>query len=236
MKQKLIYIAVAVSFFCNVVFMAVFLMDKVYGDGSSDTPEQKDDLFADPIKRKQQAELIIKKLVCDQLYYPNTYDPVSTEVDSAFYGPLLDGDCIVAACDIINLKKEYASAKSSYEHNDWTIRFHGNPSGPFLENERKARKESSEKMTELEKKIAEKESIIKNRDDSHDGEFAGWWAVHKYRAANGSGQVSFSYWGFLLNKDMSNYIIRHDLNDNSDANLAAIKNIIEPLLLSNEEN
>ena len=26
--------------------------------------------------------------------------------------------------------------------------FHGNPSGPFLENERKARKESSEKMAE----------------------------------------------------------------------------------------
>lgn len=235
MKQKLIYIAIAVSLLCNVVFMAIFLMDKFSeGNSASIKLDVKNDSLTDPMQRQQRAEAIIKKLVCDQLYYPNTYDPVSTKVDSAFFCPIIDGECVSAAYEIIKMQAEYESEKSSYEQNDWTIRFHGNPSGPFLENEIKARKESSERMAELKKKIAEKENIIRNRDSSHDGEFAGWWVVHKFRSANGNGQVSFTHRGFLLNKDMSNDILSHSLEDNDNGNMNKINNVIEALLEDKE--
>lgn len=231
MKQKLIYIAIAISLLCNVVFIVFFLMDRCSGNPSSlDETEIKNEPLADPIQRQQRAETIIKKLVCDQLYYPNTYDPVSTKVDSAFFCPIIDGECVSAAYEIIKMQAEYESEKSSYEQNDWTIRFHGNPSGPFLENERKARKESSEKMAELKKKIVEKENIIRNRDVSHDGEFVGWWVVHKFRSANGNGQVSFTHRGFLLNKDMSSDILSHSLEDNDNGNMNKINNVIEAIL------
>jgi hypothetical protein len=237
MKQKLIYIAIAISLLCNVVFMVFFLMDRCSGNPSSSAESViKNDPLSDPIQRQQQAEKIIRKLVCDQLYYPNTYDPVSTKVDSAFYCPIIDGKCVSAAYDILKMQEEYESAKSTYEQNDWEIRFHGNPSGPFLEHQRKARKESSEKMADLKKKIAEKEEIIRNRDKSHDGEFVGWWAVHKFRAANGNGQVSFTYRGYLLEKDMSNYILYHNLDDNDNGNMNNINQVIEAILKDAESN
>ena len=78
--------------------------------------------------------------------------------------------------------------------------------------------------------LREKENIIRNRDASHDGEFVGWWVVHKFRSANGNGQVSFTHRGFLLNKDMSSDILSHSLEDNDNGNMNKINNVIEAIL------
>lgn len=87
-------------------------MDRCSGNPSLlDETEIKNEPLADPIQRQQRAETIIKKLVCDQLYYPNTYDPVSTKVDSAFFCPIIDGECVSAAYEIIKMQAEYESEK-----------------------------------------------------------------------------------------------------------------------------
>lgn len=226
------------AFFCNVIFMIVFLADRV-SIGSKDNSDNRKavlDSIANPVQRKSIAEKVVRKLVCDYLYYPSSYDPVETKVDSAFYGYLLDYDCINAAVELMDLRESYESAKETYENCDWTIRFHGNPSGPFLEHERKQRAESAKEMKELKEKISNAESIIKNRNTSKDGTFAGWVITHRYRAANSNNEVSFGNVLYVLDQQMTDkYLVRYSLEDSDSKNINAISKVIKDLLYENNE-
>lgn len=176
--------------------------------------------------RRETAETMAKKLVCENLYYPESYDPVSTSVDSVFYSYLTDADCLNAAVELIDLRNAYEAAKSTYEENDWTIRFHGNPGGAFLEHERKARAEASAEMKELQPKIESQQQIIRNRSTAKDGEFFGWQVIHRYRASNSAGVVSFGNVLFVLDPTMTQCYYRFSL-DEDEKNLKNIRTTIE---------
>ena len=176
--------------------------------------------------RQETAKTMAKKLVCESLYYPDSYDPVNTTVDSVFYNYLTDADCLNAAVELIDLRNAYEAAKSSYEDNDWTIRFHGNPGGAFLEHERNARAEAASEMKELQPKIERQQEIIRNRSTARDGEFIGWQVIHRYRASNSAGVVSFGNVLFVLDSTMSQCYLRFSL-DEDEKNLKSIRTVIE---------
>ena len=223
MKKNIINIVLTLSVLTNV-FVLVYLF--VHSD-ERPSEEVKSSVLIDSEKRLEMAKTTVRKLVCDDLYYPNSYDPVNTTVDSVFYSYMTDEKCINAAIKLINLRDSYNSAEANYEDNDWTIRFHGNPKGPFLERERNARAESAKKMKRLSKEIKEEELIIKNRDSSNDGKFSGWQVVHKYRASNSKGVVSFGNVLFVFDPQMKQCYYRFSLDDNGNKSLVAIKNVIE---------
>lgn len=62
---------------------------------------------------------------CDDLFYPNSYDPVKTSVDSVFYGPLTDTQCVNAAVELIDLRSQYSNAEYSYNEAVDQINFFG---------------------------------------------------------------------------------------------------------------
>lgn len=223
MKKKIIYIVLALSVFTNVfVLFNLFIP-------SDERPleEVKTSVLMDNEKRLEMAKSAVRKLVCDDLYYPNSYDPVTTTVDSVFYSYMTDKVCIDAAIKLIDLRNSYSSAKASYEDDDWHIRFFGNQKGPFLERERNGRAESAKEMKRLSKEIKEEQLRIKNRNLSRDGEFIGWQVVHKYRASNSNGVVSFGNVLFVLDPQMKQCYYRFSLDDNGDKSIVAIKNVIE---------
>lgn len=220
MKNNVLYVVLAVSVVINIVLLCVFLPQNCSGkkdDGSA---------FSNTEIRQENATEMAKKLVCENLYYPESYDPVITTVDSVFYNYLTDADCLNAAIRLIDLRNEYKSAKSSYESNDWTIRLHGNPSGAFLEHEKNARAEASSKMQELQPKIEKQQEIIRNRNTERDGEFIGWQVFHRYRASNSAGVVSFGNVLFVLDPTMKQCYYRFSLDDD-DKNLKSIRTTIE---------
>ena len=220
MKNNVLYVVLAVSVVINIVLLCVFLPKNCSGkkdDGSA---------FSNTETRQEAAAEMAKKLVCENLYYPESYDPVNTTVDSVFYNYLTDADCLNAAIKLIDLRNEYESAKSSYESNDWTIRFHHNMSGPFLEHEREAKAEASAKMKELQPKIESQQQIIRNRSTAKDGEFFGWQVIHRYRASNSAGVVSFGNVLFVLDPTMSQCYYRFSL-DEDEKNLKNIRTTIE---------
>ena len=223
MKKKIIYIVLALSVFTNVfVLFNLFIP-------SDERPleEVKTSVLMDNEKRLEMAKSAVRKLVCDDLYYPNSYDPVTTTVDSVFYSYMTDKVCIDAAIKLIDVRNSYSSAKASYEDDDWHIRFFGNQKGPFLERERNGRAESAKEMKRLSKEIKEEQLRIKNRNLSRDGEFIGWQVVHKYRASNSNGVVSFGNVLFVLDPQMKQCYYRFSLDDNGDKSIVAIKNVIE---------
>lgn len=219
-RNILLYTVLAVSVVINIVLLCVFLPK------SCSSKEDDGSAFSNAEIRQEAAAEMAKKLVCENLYYPESYDPVNTTVDSVFYNYLTDADCLDAAIKLIDLRNEYESAKSSYESNDWTIRFHGNPSGAFLEHERNARAEASAKMQELQPKIERQQEIIKNRNTSKDGEFIGWQVIHRYRASNSAGVVSFGNVLFVLDPTMKQCYYRFSLDDD-EKNLNSIRTTIE---------
>ena len=220
MKKSILYLVLAASVVVNIVLLCVLLPK------SCSSKEDKGPDFSNKEILQETAEAMAKELVCENLYYPNSYDPVNTTVDSVFYNYLTDVDCLNAAVELIDLRNAYEAAKSSYESNDWTIRFHGNPGGAFLEHERNERAEAAAEMKELQPKIERQQEIIRNRSTARDGEFIGWQVIHRYRASNSSGVVSFGNALFVLDPTMSQCYLRFSL-DEDEKNLKSIRTVIE---------
>lgn len=220
MKKNILYIVLVASVVVNVVLLCLFLSKSCY------SKDNKGPDFSNLEFRQETAEAMAKKFVCENLYYPESYDPVNTTVDSVFYNYLTDADCLNATVQLIDLRNAYKAAKSSYEDNDWTIRFHGNPGGAFLEHERNARSAASAEMKELQPKIERQQEIIRNRSTARDGEFIGWQVIHRYRASNSAGIVSFGNVLFVLDSTMNQCYLRFSLDDD-EKNLKSIRAIIE---------
>ena len=220
MKKSILYLVLAASVVVNIVLLCVFLPK------SCSSEEDKGPDFTNKEILQETAETMAKKLVCENLFYPDSYDPVNTTVDSVFYNYFTDVDCLNAAVELIDLRNAYESAKSDYENNDWKIRFHRGADGTFLEPFRNARTVASEKMKELQPKIERQQEIIRNRSTARDGEFIGWQVFHRYRASNSSGVVSFGNVLFVLDSTMSQCYLRFSLDDD-EKNLKSIRTVIE---------
>lgn len=228
MKKNLLYIALAFSMLINVAVLCVLLKGNISSTTKEEESPKEVSPFADYNKRQTAAENAVRRYVCENLYYPNSYDPVSTKVDSVFYNYLTDEDCVKAAFELIDLRKSYESAKDTYDENVNNIKVFGG-SGVFRDHTINRDKAAAE-MKDLKPKIEKREAIIKNRDSSMDGKFIGWQVIHRYRASNSNGVVSFGDVLYVLDPEMNQYYFRYSLEENDNKNLKTIKRIIEELL------
>ena len=224
--KKPIYICLVISIILNVL-LAIFLLAKCNNNTAS--PEMSISQEEIMRNRQQKAETLVRKLVCENLYYPNTYDPVKTTIDSVFYGPLTDGNTVQAAFELIELQDEYNSQKNKYDYAVDQIKFFGR-TDLGTNHWGKDRDNAKSKMNEIQTKIEKKQNIIKNRDTSNDGNFIGWQIIHRYRAANSEGVVSFGDVLYVVNPELNEYYFRYSLDDNNSKNLKNIRDIIETTL------
>lgn len=212
----------------NVAVLCVLLKGNISSTTKEEESPKEVSPFADYNKRQTAAENAVRRYVCENLYYPNSYDPVSTKVDSVFYNYLTDEDCVKAAFELIDLRKSYESAKDTYDENVNNIKVFGG-SGVFRDHTINRDKAAAE-MKDLKPKIEKREAIIKNRDSSMDGKFIGWQVIHRYRASNSNGVVSFGDVLYVLDPEMNQYYFRYSLEENDSKNLKTIKRVIEELL------
>lgn len=228
MKKNLLYIALAFSMLINVAVLCVLLKGNISSTTKEEESPKEVSPFADYNKRQTAAENAVRRYVCENLYYPNSYDPVSTKVDSVFYNYLTDEDCVKAAFELIDLRKSYEFAKDTYDENVNNIKVFGG-SGVFRDHTIN-RDKAAAVMKDLKPKIEKREAIIKNRDSSMDGKFIGWQVIHRYRASNSNGVVSFGDVLYVLDPEMNQYYFRYSLEENDNKNLKTIKRVIEELL------
>ena len=212
----------------NVAVLCVLLKGNISSTTKEEESPKEVSPFADYNKRQTAAENVVRRYVCENLYYPNSYDPVSTKVDSVFYNYLTDEDCVKAAFELIDLRKSYESAKDTYDENVNNIKVFGG-SGVFRDHTIN-RDKAAAVMKDLKPKIEKREAIIKNRDSSMDGKFIGWQVIHRYRASNSNGVVSFGDVLYVLDPEMNQYYFRYSLEENDNKNLKTIKRVIEELL------
>lgn len=228
-KNKIIYAILAVSIIFNVLLLGILLGKNSKSSADSNKEEQVENSM-ELIKEKAKEK--VKEYVCSNLYIPDSYDPVQTTVDSAFYSYITDYDCLKAADELIDLRQEYNSSKSRYEEALNNIKTFGG-SGVFRHFSVE-RDKAKETMEETKPKIEKCEAVIKNRDASHDGQFIGWFVYNRYRAKTNNNTIMFGEALLLFDKDMENWNLRYNIEKDSKGNLDELKAVIDELLAEKE--
>ena len=211
--NKNIHIAITgISLIINIV-LVIFIYVGNHGVDSQDL--QKDVKY-----REECAQNLLRQIITSELYFPESYDPVTIRVDSAFHGPLTDYKCVIAAEELIDLRSKLPQAENAYKEALNTLKNFGS-SGVFWRHA-EDKKNAEEHLKTLKENITKRELIIKDRDSSHDGEFIGWGIAHRYRAKNQGGNVSFSDVLYIVSPDMTEWSFRYNMDKNDRHNLNQI--------------
>lgn len=228
MKKYILPIVASVSILINVVLITIMSVNMV--DSTHNIKSR--DIRKDVTYRKECAQNLLSKVITSNLYFPESYDPVSIQVDSVFHGPLTDLDCLKAAHELIDLKNQLPGAEDAYKEALHNLKIFGS-SGVFWRHAEE-KKNAEENLRSIKESIAKKEQIIKNRDSSHDGEFIGWQIIHRYRAKSQGGNISFSNVLYVVNPDMSEWLFRYSLESDSH-NIEGLNKAIKQTLGSYTE-
>lgn len=223
MNVKKIKVFIILSILLNVI-LGILLWVRYSTGSNPDKKGAEDDKDFAAIQAR--AETFVKKMVCDNLFYPNSYDPVKTSIDSVFYGPLTDSECVNAATELIDLRNQYNSAKQSHDMAVDQIKFFGR-TDLGSSHWGKDRDEAIAEMKELQEKIEYQQDVIRNRDTSMDGEYYGWQVSHRYRAANSDGVVSFGNILFILNPELTECFFVYSLDDDDKNSINKYREVIE---------
>lgn len=146
---------------------------------------------------EEKAEKLVKETLKDYLYHPDSYEPISTSVDSMFVdvttiAPIMEISETVKKLlfKISKCKIDVEIAETSMDH--WSSNAYS--SDLFRGEYSRAKEEMDEANSELEKytkKLSDQLAALKeNVAKYHKGEFTGWVISHRFRSLNGAGSLS----------------------------------------------
>lgn len=147
--------------------------------------------------KEEKAEKLVKETLKDYLYHPDSYEAISTRVDSMFIDVTTIEPIMKISGEISNLiskidkcKMDIESAESSmniYAPDGYSSRF---TRGEYA----RAKKEKENAQSDLNKyakKLSGKVASLKeNVAKYHKGEFTGWAVSHRFRSLNGAGSLT----------------------------------------------
>lgn len=149
------------------------------------------------LSNEKKAEKLVKETLKDYLYHPNSYEPISTRVDSMFIDVTTIEPIMESSNEIKDLiskinssKRKIESAESSMDiwaPNGYSSRF---SRGEYA----RAKKEKEEAKSNLDKytkKLSGQFASLKEYVTKyHKGEFTGWAVSHRFRSLNGAGSMT----------------------------------------------
>ena len=149
------------------------------------------------LSNEEKAEKLIKETLKDHLYHPESYEPISTRVDSMFIDVTTIEPIIEIHNEIKDLmfkinrcNRKIKSAESSMDIWD--------PYGFSTQYTRgeyaRAKNEKEEAVSDLNKytkKLSKQLASLKeNVAKYHKGEFTGWAVIHRFKSLNGAGSMA----------------------------------------------
>lgn len=149
------------------------------------------------LSNEEKAEKLVKETLKDYLYHPDSYEPISTRVDSMFIDVATIEPIMETSSEIKDLiskinrcERDIKSAESSMDiwaPNGYSTQFSRG-------NYARAKKEKEEAKSDLDKytkKLSEQLASLKeNVAKYHKGEFTGWAVSHRFRSLNGAGSMT----------------------------------------------
>jgi len=161
---------------------------------------------------EEKANALIKEKMEKVLYYPESYDPTETIIDSAF-SPKDSPELYERLKNAYELILEYDEVEKKLKIAKSSMSIWDNPYSEFGRNEYNEQKEKYEKYLELSEKMEALIEKTKRENDEwgeklkKEGEkFIGFKVTHSYRAKNNAGNIIFDKVYFLLDKDLKKII------------------------------
>ncbi len=149
------------------------------------------------LSNEEKADKLIKETLKDYLYHPESYEPISTQIDSMFIDVTTIEPIMKISENTVDLLSKISHCESKIESAEssmdiWT------PNGYSSQFSRgkytRAKKDKEEAMTDLEKYNTKLSSqIIALKDyvsKYHKGEFTGWAVSHRFKSLNGTGTMT----------------------------------------------
>lgn len=151
------------------------------------------------LSNEEKAEKLIKETLKGYLYHPDSYEPLSTRVDSMFIDvttiePIMEiSDEIKDLMSKINrCEREIESAESSMDI--WALNGYSSQySRGKYARAKKEKEEAQYSLVKYTKKLSgQLVSLKENVAKYHKGEFTGWVVTHRFRSLNGEGSITIS--------------------------------------------
>lgn len=187
--------------------------------------------------KEKKAEMLANTIMQQILYYPDSYESISTRVDSAFVSIYTDNEAYLAVCELQKLQDghERDMIESNLNRAKRSLAIWSGSWSAFAQEERRQAQQEIAKYEKelkvLDEKIEKQRNIIKQRADSiQAGVFCGWNIVHNYRCANGLGMASVSQVLLVADPTMEYPIFFCSLDDSDENSLQTIKEIIDSVL------
>ena len=149
------------------------------------------------LSNEEKAERLIKETLKDYLYHPDSYEPISTRVDSMFID-ITTIEPIMEICnEISDLTSKISTCEIDIESAEISMDI-WSPDGYSSQFSRgkyaRAKKEKEEAKSDLnrytKKLTKEFASLKENVAKYHKGEFTGWVVSHRFRSLNGVGSMN----------------------------------------------
>ena len=186
--------------------------------------------------REEKAEAIAKKTIPAILNDASTYEPIQTNVDSAFATIYCSPKAVSAAYELLELKSNEDDLKRQY---NFAKSLAANWSLPIMSTYSKEQlRQAKEKMSEIEKmmkKVAddksEQEQIIKEENKNVDpSKFFGWIITHRFRCANAKGVKEIQDVAILVDPKMENTLMLYNLDDDADDGMKKVTSVIDEVI------
>lgn len=194
--------------------------------------------------REKRAEKIAEETVVKTLYYPDTYEPVETVVDSAFVSIYTNQEALAAAYEIIDLKQELENLQWDYEQALSDVSLYGDFSYDRSTYRKEKYRQAKGELADAEKKLKNCEADLKKQENIirtcyetiNEGEFCGWGITHRFRAENGNGNKLIGDVLILTDKDMENVVNVFTSDEFDDHNINKLQDVIDEVLDEESED
>ena len=149
------------------------------------------------LSNEEKAEKLIKETFTDYLYHPESYESISTKVDSMFIDvakiePIMGiSDEIKDLLSKINkCEREIESAEfsmDSWASNSYSTQY----SRGMYARAKKEKEEAKSDLAKYTQKLSIQITTLKeNVAKYHKGEFTGWAVIHRFKSLNGVGSMT----------------------------------------------
>lgn len=163
------------------------------------------------LSNEEKAEKLVKETLKDYLYHPDSYEPISTKVDSMFIDvttiePIMEisGEIsnLISKIDKCEMDIEFAETSMNiYAYDGYSSRY---TRGEYARAKKEKKKTQSD-MDKYTKKLSEELASLKeNVAKYYNGEFTGWIVSHRFRSLNGAGSMTIpGEMIFFCDKDLT---------------------------------
>lgn len=146
------------------------------------------------LSNEKKAEKLVKETLEDYLYHPESYEPISTYVDSMFINVTTIEPIMEISGDIKDLISKIDRCKEKVESAESSMDFHA-PHGYSSQYSRgqyeRAKKEKEEAQSNLDRYIYKLSELLASLKENvakyHKGEFTGWAISHRFRSLDDTG-------------------------------------------------